>query len=139
MYILGLSFFYHDSAAALLKDGKIICAAQEERFTRVKNTPEFPENAIRFCLDYAKITIKDIDYIVFYEKPFEKFERILKTLLATFPQSIISFKDILTSWFKSKLWIEDIIINKTGIEENKVYFVEHHLSHSASAFFLFTI
>ncbi len=135
MNILGISFFYHDSAAALLKDGKIVAAAQEERFTRKKNTPDYPEKAIEFCLDFAGIKIKDIDYIVFYEKTFEKFERIFKTLLATYPRSIIAFKDILTAWFGKKLWVEDIIINKTGIDPEKVYFVEHHLSHAASTFF----
>ncbi len=135
MYILGLSFFYHDSAAALLKDGKIIAAAQEERFTGKKHTPDFPEKAIRFCLDFAKIKTENLDYVVFYEKPFKKFERILKSLLATYPKSIVSFKDILTAWFSQKLWIEDIVISKTGIEAEKVFFVEHHLSHAASAFF----
>ncbi len=135
IYILGLSFFYHDSAAALLKDGKIIAAAQEERFTGKKHTPDFPEKAIQFCLDFAKIKVKDLNYIVFYEKPFEKFERILKSLLSTYPKSIISFNDILTAWFSKKLWVEDIIINKTNVESEKVFFVEHHLSHAASSFF----
>ena len=134
MYILGLSFFYHDSAAALLKDGEIIAAAQEERFSRKKNTPDFPEEAIKFCLEFANINIKDIDYIVFYEKPFEKFERIFKSILATYPRSIISFKDIITAWFGKKLWIKDIIADKLDISTDKIYFVEHHLSHAASSF-----
>ncbi|MBU1076758.1 MAG: hypothetical protein KKH98_05655, partial [Spirochaetes bacterium] len=135
MNILGLSFFYHDSAAALLKDGKIVAASQEERFTRKKNTPDYPEEAIKFCLEAGKIKIKDINYIVFYEKPFEKFERIFKSLLTTYPKSIISFNDILTAWFSSKLWIEDIIINKTKVASEKIHFVEHHLSHAASALY----
>ncbi len=135
MYILGLSFFYHDSAAALIKDGKVIAASQEERFTRKKNTADFPEKAIQFCLDFAKIKLKDIDHIVFYEKPFEKFERIFKSLLTTYPKSIISFKDIITAWFGKKLWIEDIIINKCKADEKEIFFVEHHLSHAASSFF----
>ncbi|MBN1897260.1 MAG: hypothetical protein JW827_00665 [Spirochaetes bacterium] len=135
MVILGLSFFYHDSGAALLKDGRIIAAAQEERFVRVKNTHEFPGGAINFCLEFAGLKTRDLDYVVFYEKPFEKFERIFKTLLASYPRSVISFRDIISAWFKEKLWVEDIISSKLNVPVEKIYFVQHHLSHAASTFF----
>lgn len=93
MYILGISAFYHDSAAALLKDGEIVAAAQEERFSRIKHDPDFPINAINYCLSSAKISARELDYVGFYEKPFIKFERILFSHLATFPKSYISFFD----------------------------------------------
>jgi carbamoyltransferase len=135
MYILGISCFYHDAAAVLIKDGKLVAAAEEERFTRVKHDFDFPVNAIIFCLDYAGISGKDLDYVVFYEKPFHKFERIFLTTLQSFPKSWKVFKEAMITWLGDKLWVKSIIKDKIGIAENKVFFGEHHLSHAASAFY----
>jgi len=135
MYILGISCFYHDAAAALIKDGELIAAAEEERFTRRKHDFDFPENAIHFCLDFAGITGKDLDYVVFYEKPFHKFERILMTIFQNYPKSWNVFREAMITWLGDKLWVKSIIKDKLRIEENKILFVEHHLSHAASAFY----
>jgi len=135
MYILGISCFYHDAAAALIKDGKLIAAAEEERFTRVKHDFGFPENAINFCLDYAGISGKDLAYVVFYEKPFHKFERILMTTLQNFPKSWKVFREAMLTWLGDKLWVKSIIKDKLGVEDKKILFGEHHLSHAASAFY----
>jgi len=135
MYILGISCFYHDAAAALIKDGKLIAAAEEERFTRVKHDFDFPENAIHFCLDYAGISNNDLDYVVFYEKPFHKFERILMTTLQNFPKSWKVFREAMLIWLGDKLWVKSIIKDKVGVEDKKILFGEHHLSHAASAFY----
>lgn len=135
MYILGISCFYHDAAAALIKDGKLVAAAEEERFTRVKHDFDFPENAIKFCLHYAGITENDLDYVVFYEKPFHKFERILMTTLQNFPKSWKVFRESMITWLGDKLWVKNIIKDKIGIEGKKILFGEHHLSHAASAFY----
>jgi len=135
MYILGISCFYHDAAAALIKDGMLIAAAEEERFTRVKHDFDFPENAINFCLDYAGILGKDLDYVAFYEKPFHKFERILMTTFQSFPKSWKAFREAMITWLGDKLWVKSIIKDKVGIENNKILFGEHHLSHAASAFY----
>jgi carbamoyltransferase len=135
MYILGISCFYHDAAAALLQDGKLIAAAEEERFTRIKHDFDFPQNAIQFCLDFAGITGKDLDYVVFYEKPFQKFERILMTSFQGFPRSWKAFKEAMITWLGDKLWVKTIIKEKLNIEEKKILFGEHHLSHAASAFY----
>jgi carbamoyltransferase len=135
MYILGISCFYHDAAAALIEDGKLIAAAEEERFTRVKHDFDFPENAINFCLDYARISGKDLDFVVFYEKPFHKFERILMTTFQSFPRSWRVFSEAMIAWLGDKLWVKNTIKDKIGIEDNKILFGEHHLSHAASAFF----
>jgi len=135
MYILGISCFYHDAAAALIKDGMLIAAAEEERFTRVKHDFDFPENAINFCLDYAGISRKDLAYVVFYEKPFHKFERILMTTLQNFPKSWKVFREAMLTWLGDKLWVKSIIKDKVGIEDKKILFGEHHLSHAASAFY----
>jgi len=135
MYILGISCFYHDAAAALIKDGKLIAAAEEERFSRVKHDFGFPENAINFCLDYAGISGKDLDYVVFYEKPFHKFERILMTTLQNFPKSWKVFREAMITWLGDKLWVKSHIKDKLDIEEKKILFGEHHLSHAASAFY----
>jgi len=135
MYILGISCFYHDAAAALIKDGMLIAAAEEERFTRIKHDFDFPENAINFCLDYAGISGKDLDYVVFYEKPFHKFERILMTTLQNFPKSWKVFKEAMITWLGDKLWVKSIIKDKIGVEDNKILFGEHHLSHAGSAFY----
>lgn len=135
MYILGISCFYHDAAAALLRDGQLIAAAEEERFTRIKHDFDFPEKAIDFCLDYAGITAKDLDYIVFYEKPFHKFERILMTTFKTFPRSWNVFREAMIVWLTDKLWVKSTIRDKVGLEYDKILFTEHHLSHAASAFY----
>jgi carbamoyltransferase len=135
MYILGISCYYHDAAAALLQDGVLIAAAEEERFTRVKHDYSFPSHAIEFCLRQAGITGHDLDYVVFYEKPLLKFERILMTTLQTFPQSWAVFRESMITWFNDKLWIKGHILTKLDIPNEKLLFVEHHLSHAASAFF----
>ncbi len=142
MYILGLSAFYHDSAACLLKDGKIIAAAQEERFTRIKHDKSFPINSIKYCIDEAKIDPSTIDSIVFYEKPFVKFERLLETYLAYAPRGFLSFSKSIPLWIKDKLFQKFDLIKKCKINlDNKInwkdrlLFSEHHLSHAASAFF----
>lgn len=135
MYILGISCFYHDSAAALLHDGDLIAAAQEERFTRKKNDYGFPQLAIDFCLRQAGISMEDLDYVVFYEKPMPKFERILMSLLSTYPRSWKVFREAMIAWLDEKLWVKSIMMDRLGVAADKVLFVEHHLSHAASAFF----
>ncbi|MGE5400374.1 MAG: carbamoyltransferase [Ignavibacteriales bacterium] len=134
MYILGISAFYHDSAACLVHDGKIIAAAQEERFTRKKHDHNFPENAIKYCLSFAGISGKELDLVAFYDKPFLKFERLLESYLAYAPKGIRSFIKAMPLWINQKLWIKDLI--KKNLEyEGKILFPEHHESHAASAFF----
>lgn len=133
MYILGISCFYHDSSAALLKDGKIIAAAQEERFTRKKHDVTFPINAIEYCLKSQKITIENVDYIGFYEKPFLKFERLLYQHLETFPKSYKTFISSMPSWFKEKTRIIKLIRKKLKFKK-EVFFIEHHLAHAAGSF-----
>lgn len=142
MKILGISAYYHDAAACLVVDGEIIAAAQEERFTRKKHDLNFPVNAIAYCLTYAKIKSKDIDYVVFYDKPFLKFERLLETYLAFAPRGFKSFATSLPIWLKDKLFQKSVITSalkdlwgKDGKWEEKLLFSEHHLSHAASAFF----
>ncbi|MCA9929718.1 MAG: hypothetical protein KC419_14625 [Anaerolineales bacterium] len=135
MYILGISCYYHDSAAAIIKDGVLIAASEEERFSRKKHDFGFPQKAIDFCLEQAGITAQDLDHVVFYEKPLEKFERILMTTLQTFPKSWGVFRESMIAWFNEKLWIKGEILTKLDIPDNKLLFVEHHLSHAASAFF----
>ncbi len=132
--ILGISCFYHDSAACLVQDGKIVAAAQEERFTRKKHDFEFPKQAIDFCLKEGGITAGQLDYVAFYEKPFLKFERILETYLAYAPRGFNSFIRAIPLWLKHRLWIPDIIQKKLNYE-GKIIFPEHHESHAASAFF----
>ena len=134
MYILGLSFYYHDSAACLIRDGEIIAAAQEERFTRIKHDHSFPKNAIDFCLTYARISSTEVEYVVFYEKPFLKFERILETYLSYTPLGIKSFLKAMPLWIKKKLWLKDMIRENLGFS-GQLIFTEHHESHAASAFF----
>ena len=139
--ILGISAFYHDSAATLLIDGKIIAAAQEERFTRKKHDSSYPFNAIEFVLKYAKIKITEIDQIIFFEKPFLKFERLLETYVAFAPKGFISFCKAMPIWLKEKLFQKKLLFNnlklhdETFNDENKIFFSNHHLSHAASAFF----
>ncbi|MEK7249888.1 MAG: carbamoyltransferase N-terminal domain-containing protein, partial [Bacteroidota bacterium] len=134
MYILGISAYYHDSAAAVVKDGNIIAAAQEERFTRKKHDFNFPKNAIEYCMKEAGITAKDLGYVAFYDKPLIKFERILETYLAYAPHGIQSFFMAMPLWLKDKLWIPNLIEKDLGYE-GEILFPEHHESHAASAFF----
>jgi carbamoyltransferase len=135
MYILGVSCFYHDAAAVLLEDGILVAAAEEERFSRKKHDYGFPGAAIDFCLSKAGISGADLDYVVFYEKPLLKFERILMTTLATFPRSRETFGEAMIAWFDEKLWIKNLLISQLGLTQERVLFVEHHLSHAASTFF----
>lgn len=142
MYILGISAFYHDSAACLIRDGEILAAAQEERFTRRKHDAAFPHHAIKYCLQQADITSHDIETIVFYEKPFVKFERLLETYLAFAPRGFKSFAKAMPVWIKDKLFQKTMLINdltKTlGKDTNwgdRLLFSEHHLSHASSAFY----
>lgn len=135
MYILGIACFYHDSAVALIKDGVLIAAAMEERFSRKKHDNSFPKQAIEFCLKTAGITGDDLEYTVFYEKPLVKFERILLTTLNTFPKSGDVWRDAMVSWLKEKLWVKNIIQKEVGIRYDRVLFCDHHMSHAASAFF----
>lgn len=132
--ILGISAFYHDSAACIVRDGKIIAAAQEERFTRKKHDHAFPTNAVKYCLDEAKLSQEDIDVIAFYDKPWIKFERLLETYLAFAPAGISSFLKAMPLWLKEKLWMGDYIKKELGYQGQLVY-PEHHQSHAASAFF----
>ena len=139
--ILGVSAFYHDSAACILKDGKIIAAAQEERFTRKKHDPSYPYNAIEFVLKYANLRLSDVDQVVFFEKPFLKFERLLETYVAFAPKGFISFAKAMPLWIKEKLFQKNFLFNKLKehdknyISDKNIFFSDHHLSHAASAFF----
>jgi carbamoyltransferase len=133
MIILGISCYYHDSAACLVVDGRIVAAAQEERFSRIKHDQDFPKNAALYCLREAGISIDDVDYVGFYDKPLIKFERILYTYLATFPRSYPSFLKAIPLWLRRKMWIPHII--KTELEyDGEVLMIEHHMSHAASSF-----
>jgi len=134
MNILGISAFYHDSAACFVRDGCIVAAAQEERFTRKKHDSSLPENAIAYCLAEAGLKGADLDLVAFYDKPFIKFERILQTYLAYAPRGIGSFVKAIPLWIKQKLWIKDLILRELEYE-GKIIFPEHHESHAASAFF----
>jgi carbamoyltransferase len=134
MYILGISAFYHDSAACLVKDGEILSAAQEERFTRKKHDHNFPYKAIEFCLKDAGITADQLDLVAFYDKPFLKFERLLETYLAYAPVGIKSFIKAMPLWIKEKLWMKEMIKDKLGYT-GEIIFPEHHESHAASAFY----
>jgi len=133
VHILGISAFYHDSAAALLRDGVLVAAAHEERFTRKRHDPAMPVQAVRYCLEVAGIEMNDLDYVVFYDKPFVKLERILMTYIATFPRSLPSFAKSVPIWLKEKLWIPRAIGHDLGYR-GEVLFAEHHQSHAASAF-----
>lgn len=135
MDILGISCFFHDAAAALLRDGRLLAAAEEERFTRRKHDFEFPQNAIDFCLRTGGIEARDLDYVVFFEKPFIKFERLLLTSLQGFPRSYRLFREAMLTWLGDKLWIKQLIQKRLGALPERILFSEHHLSHAASAFF----
>lgn len=134
MFILGISAYYHDSAAALVQDGRIIAAAQEERFTRKKHDHEFPKNAVKYCLTEADIEMEQIDYVVFYDKPFVKFERLLETYLSFAPEGWNSFRKAMPLWLSKKLYLPKII-KKELSWDGKMLFTEHHEAHAASAFF----
>ena len=139
--ILGISAFYHDSAACILIDGKIVAATQEERFTRKKHTPNFPENAIKFCLEYSGCNIDELNAVVFYEKPLLKFDRLLETYYAFAPKGLLQFLTAIPVWLKEKLFLKKLLCEKLAEIENydknklNLLFSEHHLSHAASAFF----
>ena len=139
--ILGISAFYHDSAAAILLDGKIVAAAQEERFSRKKHDPRYPFNAIKYVLKESKLKISDIDYIVFFEKPFLKFERLLETYMAFAPKGFKSFSLSMPIWLREKLFQKKFLFDKLKEHDGnfndikKIKFSEHHYSHAASAFY----
>ena len=140
--ILGISAYYHDSAAALLCDGDIVAAAQEERFTRKKHDSRFPENAVNYCLAEAAISLTDVDYVVFYDKPQVKFERLLETYLSYAPNGLRSFIAAMPIWLKEKLYLKTTLKNElhniAGGKKEKIpslLFAEHHQSHAASAFY----
>ncbi len=132
--ILGISAFYHDSAASLVQDGKIVAAAQEERFTRRKHDPAFPKCAVEYCLREGGIAVKDLDLVAFYEKPFLKFDRILHSYLAYAPVGLRSFLKAIPLWIRERIWMKDLIHKELGCD-CKIIFPEHHESHAASAFF----
>ncbi len=134
MHILGISAYYHDSAAAIIRDGTIICAAEEERFTRIKHDNNFPYKAIGFCLSYLRLKMGDIDYVAYYEKPLLKFERILETFIQTYPFSLRPFLKAIPEWLDYKIKIEYTIRKKLGYK-GKIYFIPHHLSHASAAFY----
>ncbi len=133
MNILGISCYYHDAAAAIVRDGSLVAAAQEERFTRRKHDPGFPVHAIKYCLEAARIDINGVDYIAFYDKPLAKFDRILQTYLATWPRSLPSFLKAMPVWIKEKMWVPQMIKKELGYS-GKILFSEHHMAHAASAF-----
>src|SRR5215471_15185530 len=141
MLILGISAFYHDSAAALVRDGDVVAAAQEERFTRKKHDAGFPANAIRWCLADARSAHEKIDYVAFYDKPFLKFERLLETYVAFVPRGFTSFRQALPLWLKEKLFQRSLLVRElkavepTVAWDTRLLFSEHHLSHAASAFY----
>ena len=141
MRVLGISAFYHDSAAALVVDGQVVAAAQEERFTRRKHDPAFPSHAIRYCLQEAGLTGEEVDSVAFYEKPFLKFERLLETYLAFAPRGFASFRKSMPLWIGEKLFQRDMLhkeldaISPSLSTKDKLLFSEHHFSHAASAFY----
>ena len=138
--IIGISAFYHDSAISLIENGEIISAVQEERFTRIKHDPSFPKESIKFILNKYDITIDDIDYIVFYDKPFLKFERLTETYLANIPKGFLSFRKAMPIWLKDKLFLKTMLIKEfkkfsNSFDKSKLLFNEHHFSHASSAFY----
>ena len=141
MYSLGLSAFYHDSAAALVQDGEIIAAAQEERFSRRKHDSDFPSNAIAYCLEAAGLSLGEVDLVTFYDKPFLKFERLLETYVTFAPRGFQSFRKAVPVWLKEKLFQKDLLIKSLkSIDpafdpKDRLLFGEHHFSHAASAYY----
>jgi len=134
VYILGISCYYHDAAAVLLRDGAVVAAAEEERFSRIKHDYGYPKLAIQFCLDTAGIKGEDLDHVVFFEKPFRKLDRILMTTLQTYPQSWKVFRESMITWMLDKMWVATTLQSELNIPKDKILFSEHHLSHAASAF-----
>lgn len=135
MDVLGISCYYHDAAAALVRDGRLIAAAEEERFSRRKHDSGFPRRAIDFCLRQGRTTTAALDHVVFYEKPFVKFERLVRTIFATYPLTAALFQEAVLSWAGRKLWIKEELQRALGLPGDRILFVDHHLSHAASAFF----
>jgi len=135
MYILGVSCYFHDASAAILRDGVLLAAAEEERFSRVKHDFGFPSRAIQFCLDQAAIDGTQVDYVAFFEKPFVKFDRILQNAFQEVPKSAAVFRQAITAWLLDKLWIKNRLRDALGVPADRILFVEHHQSHAASAFF----
>lgn len=135
VYVLGISALYHNSAAALICNGRIVAAAEEERFTRIKGDSDFPINAISFCLDSADIQAKDLDHIVYYEDTAEKFGRIITSSFLCTPKSVRQFLAAMPEWISDKLWVEKEIRKQLGLKKSKVIFLPHHISHAASAFY----
>ena len=134
MYILGISAFYHDSSACLLHDGDIVVGLTEERLSRIKHDNSFPLQSINYCLEYAKIDINDVDYVVFYEKPLQKFDRILNTFIKTAPKGLKEFIRGMPEWIKTRLWTKNFIKKKLKYN-GEILFTTHHDSHAASAFY----
>jgi len=135
MRILGISCYFHDAAAALLQDGNLTAAAEEERFSRIKHDYGFPHRAIRFCLERGGITGREVDYVAFFEKPLIKFDRIVRCAISTAPRSHSVFRKAMTTWMLDKLWVKSRIRDSVGVPDDRILFVEHHQSHAASAFF----
>jgi carbamoyltransferase len=141
MIVLGISAYYHDSAAAIVHDGLVVNAAQEERFTRKKHDPSFPVNAIQWCLTDAGVAASAVDRVAFYDKPFLKFERLLETYLAFAPRGFTSFRTAMPVWMSEKLFLKDLLLKELRAIDNalgapeKLLFAEHHFSHAASAFY----
>jgi len=141
MRVLGISAFYHDSAAALVEDSRIVAAAHEERFTRRKHDLSFPKNAIAYCIEEAKVGLDELDYVVFYDKPFLKFERLMETYIASTPRGFRSFRMAIPVWLREKLFQKNLLRRelrkscKSFDGEKRLLFCEHHLSHAASAFY----
>ena len=139
-YVLGVSAFYHDAAAALIEDGRIVAAAQEERFSREKHDARFPLEAIAYVLGEAGITLADVAHVVFYDKPFLKFERLLDTYIATAPRGFKSFRMAIPVWLREKLFLKDYLVRELkrldgDFAPDRLMFAEHHFSHAASAFY----
>ncbi|MBI3559187.1 hypothetical protein HY085_02220 [Candidatus Gottesmanbacteria bacterium] len=135
MYLLGISCYYHESAACLIKNGLVMAASAEERFSRKKHDSDFPKLAVDFCLRQAKATVNDISYVIFYEKPFWKFQRILLSTLVSYPWAFKLFARAMITWFLDKLWVKSLLASALNINPAKILFVPHHLSHAASAFY----
>ena len=135
MNILGISAFYHDSAACLVRDGEIIAAAQEERFTRKKHDPAFPKHAVEYCLRAGGLKLREVDYVAFYEKPFLKFDRILHSYLAYAPRGLKTFLMAIPLWIRERIWMKVLIQDELPGFTGKIIFPEHHEAHAASAFF----
>jgi len=135
LYVLGISAYFHDASAALFKNGQLIAAIEEEKLSRIKHDYSFPENAIDFCLKEANILSNELDYVVFYEKPFIKFERIIKTAIWGFPKTFKLFQESMRGWLFDKLWISTTIQSKLNVSRDKIVFSNHHLSHAASSYY----